>query len=120
MFGNAMLTTVASMNAIAQPSDAIASTVRCEGPRLRTKAFRPLRVGVERLTNGTPPQLAHAGEHLPLHQSDLVNGGGDREVGVRLRRDRAVDAAVRHSPDNRLPDAGNLGLAAGQRAPHRG
>src|SRR5437763_11102321 len=98
MFGKAMLTTVASMNAIAQPSDAIASTVRCVGPRLRMEPLGHRRISLQRLADRTAAQLAHAGEHLPLHDSDLPDGRRDREVGVDARRYRRVDPADRHRP----------------------
>src|SRR6059058_1161547 len=99
MFGNAMLTIVASTNATLAPSEAIASTVRgadpcrrrisasgagasrggeasmgtggiARCPGLRGQLAGQVRVRGERLTRGTSSDLDHARHRLPIHQAD--------------------------------------------------
>src|SRR2546427_8577605 len=109
MFGNAMLTIVASTNATLAPSEAIASTVRGADPCRRTTSAsgtgassggeasmgtggiarssglrgqqaRQVRVRGECLARGTASDLDYARHLLPINQANSFGLRGDHEV----------------------------------------
>src|SRR5437763_16419955 len=99
MLGNAMLTIVASTNATAAPSEAMANTFRGEGRSRRItltgpmagsadnplarEPLRQVRVRGQRLARGDSAKLANAGQCSPFHQPHALHAGGDYHVGMQ-------------------------------------
>ncbi|MGH3197914.1 MAG: hypothetical protein ACRDOH_18610 [Streptosporangiaceae bacterium] len=116
-----MFTIVASIKATAPPSAAIASTACGEGlPRIvSSPAAQQLRVGFECFARRPPSQFHNARKRFPVHQPDLFNARCDHQVAVPAGGGDSVDAVGGHRPHDRLAQARDLRLAAGQEAPDR-
>src|SRR3954454_3989146 len=146
MSGKAMLTIVASMNAMTPPSDAIASTTRGSGPRRRwvgatttvgapagsavVIAMRPgsfldrqtrcqLGVGGQRLGGHVPADVTRAADGVPRQEADSLDVQRDDRVGVQPGGRDRVDAADGDGPHDRLAEAGDPRVAARQEAADR-
>src|SRR4051794_41842905 len=128
MSGKAMLTIVASTNAMTPPSDAIASTTRGSGPRRRAAgaatrvgapagsavviAMRPgsfldrqarcqLGVGSQRLGGHAPADVTRAADGVPLQEADALDVQRGDRVGVQPGGRDRVEAAGGAGPARR-------------------